>query len=56
MAISKGSKATALHQNLAKLLRNIVNIPDKADLVKVRDAVALANKATPNDYKNQMPL
>jgi len=56
--VAKGSKATTLTNNLAKLLRNIVNIPaDKKDqLIKVRDVVATAVGKTPEDFRKEMPL
>jgi len=54
--IAKGSKATTLYPNMAKLLRNIVNITDKSKLLKVRDAAALAAGKTPDEFKNEMPL
>ena len=55
-AVAKGSKATTLFPNLAKLLRNVVNIPDKNNLLKVRDVVATAVGKTPDDFKKEMPL
>lgn len=53
---SKGSKATRITNSVSGLLRNIVNIEDKEKLLKIRDAIALANGKTPEDYKKQFPL
>ena len=51
-SVATGSKATANKENLAKLLRNIVNIPDTATLAKVRDAVG--NAQGKRDFKNDI--
>lgn len=49
-SIAKNSKATGNSQNLAKLLRNIVNIPDTNTLAKVRDAIADARGIDKNKF------
>lgn len=58
LALAKGSKATTLHQNLAKMLRYIINVQDKQTLIKIRAALASdANlQKTENDLKNEIPL
>lgn len=58
LALAKGSKATTLHQNLAKMLRYIINVQDKPTLLKVRDAIASDPnlKKSANDLKNEIPL
>jgi hypothetical protein len=56
--VAKGAKVTNLYPNLAKLLRNIVNLPEdkKAELTQIRDIVAKATGKTPEDLKREMPL
>lgn len=56
LALAKGSKATSLPQNLAKLLKSIINVQDKQTLLKIRDVLAVDMKKTPNDLKNEIPL
>lgn len=56
MNIAKGSRATKLPQNLAKLLKNIINIEDQAKLIQVRDAIAKIQGKNPDDFKKEMPL
>lgn len=53
-AIAKGSKATKHPENLAKLLRNIVNIPDQATLANVRNAVATQQKKDVETFKQEI--
>jgi hypothetical protein len=58
LALAKGSKATNLHQNLAKLLNSIVNLKDKNTLLRVRAALAGDPdlKKSADDLKNEIPL
>jgi len=52
--ISKNSKATGNTQNLAKLLRNIVNITDNTMLAKVRDSIATIQNKDVNKFKEEI--
>jgi len=53
-AVAKNTKATTNTQNLSKLLRNIVNLPDKDALAKVRDAIATAQGKDPAKFKEEI--
>ena len=53
-AIAKNTKATGNSQGLAKLLRNIVNIPDPNTLAKVRDEVGKIQKKDPTKFAQEI--
>ena len=57
-AIAKNTKVTDKPESVAKLLRNIVNLPPdkKPDLIKIRDIIAGATGKKPDDLKNDIPL
>jgi hypothetical protein len=57
-AIAKNTKVTNNPESVAKLLRNIVNLPPekKNELTQIRDILAKALGKTPEDLKNEMPF
>lgn len=52
--VATASKATGNKESLAKLLRNIVNIPDTNTLAKVRDGIARAENKDPNKFAEEI--
>jgi len=53
-AVAKGAKGTKYPQNLAKLLRNIVNLPDADSLGRVRDAIAGVENKDKEQFKKDI--